>query len=1148
MTAAASRPPSVERLLAAVRRTAGPREHDALVAAARDEIGAERSLLAGGAAARSLDALAGAVLARLAGFEAGLPRIVNATGVLLHTNLGRAAWPEPAIRAAMAAARDPLFLELEPDSGRRGRRFRLAEDHLVALTGGADALVTNNCAAALVLAVGLAGRRGVLVSRGELVEIGGGVRIPEIVRRAGARLIEVGTTNRTRVTDFEEPLLAGRAGLVLRVHRSNFAMTGFVESPDPAVLAALAREHGAIVVDDLGSGALLDTARFGLPHEPTPAERLAAGADLVTFSGDKLVGGPQAGLVVGRADLVARLRRDPLARAMRPDKATLAAVAATLGLYRAGRARVEIPVWRQLAATPEALVARADALAARLGASAIRTEATVGGGCLPGATLPSAGVAIEGVRPDLLARALRAGDPGVLGRVENGRLVLDLRTVEPRDDDVLATAVEFGQGHGRGRHGPEHAPGPPMSIVVGTAGHIDHGKTTLLRALTGIDADRLPEERRRGMTIEVGYAHLALPDGDVIDFVDVPGHDRLVGNMLVGAGEIDAVLVVVAADDGPRAQTLEHLELLDALGLRHAVAAVTKVDAADLRRVADIAGEVAALLERTAFAGAPVIGVSGVTGEGLAPLRHALAALAARVRADGGRGDGGRAGGDAPADGGSTADEPAEGAPPARRHRRMALDRVFTVRGRGTVVTGTLRGGPLERGAILRLEPGGAAARARELQVRGAGVAQASPGRVAMNLAGIERAAVRRGDVLTDDPGVVATDRLLVALRPPAALLTRLARATGTPIHAGSVFQMHSGTGQVDAVVRRGRRDVDDLPGGERTALLRLAAPIAAAAGDRFVLRNAAVGETIAGGRILDPRPPTGAAWRRATPAGIRALATATTPAAAAAALVGLHGAQRTGAPGTDPSLPPGAAGVIAGPLLLAPSVAAAVDEEILDALDLSPTVPLAGLRTRAGRVIRRQASVDPADASAAAGARIEALVLAGRAARAGEVLRRPGSSPAVDIATAAAMDRLEAALDRPDPPGLAESARRTGCPPAGIRALDVAGRIVRAGDDLAWSSAAFDRLAAVAVGLATPGPLTPAALRDATGTSRRYVVALLEELGRRGILARTAAGHMRGPRAGAETPPGSPRHAAPPALAGSPAPEAAPPDTPAAR
>ena len=595
------------------------------------------------------------------------------------------------------------------------------------------------------------------------------------------------------------------------------------------------------------------------------------------------------------------------------------------------------------------------------------------------------------------------------------------------------------------------------------------------------------------MTIEVGYAHLALPDGDVIDFVDVPGHDRLVGNMLVGAGEIDAVLVVVAADDGPKAQTLEHLELLDALGLRQAIAAVTKVDAVDLRRVADIAGEVAALLERTAFAGAPVIGVSASPGRGWRrsasrwrPWLHASGRTAA------GATEAGRAGMRLGMTGQPRTNS-GKGEPPGRGHRRMALDRVFTVRGRGTVVTGTLRGGPLERGAILRLEPGGATARAREVQVRGAGVALASPGRVAMNVAGIERAAVRRGDVLTDDPGVVASDRLLVALRPPAALLPRLARATGSPIHAGSVFQMHGGTGQVDAVVRRGRRDVDDLPGGERTALLRLAAPIAAAAGDRFVLRNAAVGETIAGGRILDPRPPTGAAWRRATPAGIRALATATTPAAAAAALVGLHGAQRTGAPGTDPSLPPGAAGLIAGPLLLAPAVAAAVDQEILDALDLSPTLPLAGLRTRAGRVIRRQASVDPADASAAAGARIEALVLAGRAARAGEVLHRPGSSPAVDIATAAAMDRLEAALDRPDPPGwpsrhAAPAVRRRASARSKVPAGSSAPATISPGRARRSTASA-----AVAVGLATPGALTPAALRDATLTSRRYVVALLE-------------------------------------------------------
>jgi L-seryl-tRNA(Ser) seleniumtransferase len=281
------------------------------------------------------------------------------------------------------------------------------------------------------------------VSRGELVEIGGGVRIPEIVRRAGARLVEVGTTNRTRVDDYEAPLREGRAAMILRVHPSNFAMAGFVEAPDPAALAALAHDHGALVVDDLGSGALLATEAFGLAHEPTPKERLEAGADLVTFSGDKLVGGPQAGLIVGRADLVARLRKDPLARAMRPDKATLAAVAATLGLYRAGLATTEIPVWRMIAAPPEALRARAQALAAQLpGCDVVSLRSTVGGGSLPGETLPSFGIALAARSADRLLVALRAGEPPVVGRIEDGRVVLDLRTVDRSSDATLAAAVQ----------------------------------------------------------------------------------------------------------------------------------------------------------------------------------------------------------------------------------------------------------------------------------------------------------------------------------------------------------------------------------------------------------------------------------------------------------------------------------------------------------------------------------------------------------------------------------------------------------------------------------------------------------------------------------------------------------------------------------
>ena len=449
------RPPSVDAVLVASRaRLAGDREPDALRDAARAVVDEERRRLTSGdagasaASARSAEDLAAAVVDRLDGYADGSAtrptRAINATGVIVHTNLGRAPWPEAAIQAAETAARDYLLLEIDRMTGRRGARMRLAEDHLIALTGGEDALVTNNNAAALGLAVALAGRgRGVAVSRGELVEIGGGVRIPDIVRRAGARLIEVGTTNRTRVADFEPPLADGSATIVLRVHPSNFRQEGFVEAPDPAALAELAHRHGAIVVDDLGSGALLATERFGLAHEPTPRERLAAGADVVTFSGDKLVGGPQAGLVVGRADLVARMRRDPLARAMRPDKVTLAAVAATLGLYRAGLAEAAIPIWRMIGRPVDELRKRATAIAEGVGplASVLEVRSTVGGGSLPGETIPSAAVALRSDSPDRLLAALRRGDPAVNGRIEGGSAVFDLRTVEPADDDALLAAL-----------------------------------------------------------------------------------------------------------------------------------------------------------------------------------------------------------------------------------------------------------------------------------------------------------------------------------------------------------------------------------------------------------------------------------------------------------------------------------------------------------------------------------------------------------------------------------------------------------------------------------------------------------------------------------------------------------------------------------
>jgi len=445
------RPPGVETVLALVRPRTGPDlDPAAILTATRETIDDERQRLTDGHEARSAERLADEVLGRLGAWAGappdGLVPVINATGVLVHTNLGRTAWPRKAIEAAARAAAEPILLELDRESGKRGARFRAAEENLVALTGAEDALVTNNNAAALALAVGLARRRGVLVSRGELVEIGGGVRIPEIVRRAGARLIEVGTTNRTRAADFEEPLAEGRAAMVLRVHRSNFRQEGFVESPDDATLAGLARRHGVPLVDDLGSGALLDTSQFGLAHEPTPRERLEAGADLVTFSGDKLVGGPQAGLVAGRADLIARLRRDPLARAMRPDKVTLAAVAATLAIYRAGRAALDVPVWRSIATDVASLRIRAGPLVddlKDLRIDIVETRATVGGGALPGETLPSIALRLTSSSAARLARRLRLGRPSVVARIEDGAVLLDLRSVAESSDEALARAVRL---------------------------------------------------------------------------------------------------------------------------------------------------------------------------------------------------------------------------------------------------------------------------------------------------------------------------------------------------------------------------------------------------------------------------------------------------------------------------------------------------------------------------------------------------------------------------------------------------------------------------------------------------------------------------------------------------------------------------------
>jgi len=402
----------------------------------------------------SPEAWAGLVRTHLDALQApSLQGVINATGVVLHTNLGRAPLASEARDAMAQVALGYSNLEFDLESGTRGSRYDHCVDLLTELTGAEDALVVNNCAAALVLALSTVARgRGVTVSRGELVEIGGGFRIPEMLDRAGSRLVEVGATNRTRVGDYRSAVDDhGDVAALLKVHRSNFRITGFTEEATISELGELGAETDLPVIFDLGSGLLVDPATLGLPEEPTPRQALAEGADLVVVSGDKLLGGPQAGLVVGSARLVERMRSNPLCRAFRVDKVTLAGLEATLRLYRdPDEARKRIPTLRMIAASAEALRGRAQALSDRLAAEGVGSEVVdgrslVGGGTFPGVELPSAHLRLlppeGGESPGRLAQRLRSRTLPVVARLEDDGLLFDLRTVDPAQEEALVEAI-----------------------------------------------------------------------------------------------------------------------------------------------------------------------------------------------------------------------------------------------------------------------------------------------------------------------------------------------------------------------------------------------------------------------------------------------------------------------------------------------------------------------------------------------------------------------------------------------------------------------------------------------------------------------------------------------------------------------------------
>jgi L-seryl-tRNA(Ser) seleniumtransferase len=444
--------PSVDRLLADSRVDALTAEYGTptVTDLARQHLDDLRQAIAAGRPCPSFDEIASSLVERASSTLAlSLRPVINATGVIIHTNLGRAPLSDDALAAMAAVGRDYSNLEFDLEQGERGSRFVHLETLLCRLTGAEAAIAVNNNASALLLALSaLTQGREVIISRGQLVEIGGGFRIPDVMRQSGARLVEAGTTNRTYVHDYEEAIGEETAAL-MRVHTSNFRLTGFTHSVPLAELAALARERSLLLFDDLGSGCLLDTRPFGLPAEPTPQESLAGGADLVFFSGDKLLGGPQAGIVVGRQDPVSILRGHPMARAVRLDKTSIAGLAATLLHYLRGEAVTRVPVWRMIATPLAELERRAHRWAracrqAGLPSRVVEGRSMVGGGSLPEESLPTSLLALgsEGsLDVEALARRLREGDPPVVARIERDTLLLDPRTVDPRQDRVLLKAL-----------------------------------------------------------------------------------------------------------------------------------------------------------------------------------------------------------------------------------------------------------------------------------------------------------------------------------------------------------------------------------------------------------------------------------------------------------------------------------------------------------------------------------------------------------------------------------------------------------------------------------------------------------------------------------------------------------------------------------
>lgn len=640
--------------------------------------------------------------------------------------------------------------------------------------------------------------------------------------------------------------------------------------------------------------------------------------------------------------------------------------------------------------------------------------------------------------------------------------------------------------------------------VVGTVGHIDHGKTALLHALTGIDADRLPEERRRGMTIDVGYAHMDTDDGASIDFVDLPGHHDLTGNLLVGVGEIDAAMLVIAADEGAQAQTFEHLDILDAYGITEGVAVVTKLDLVDEDRRRDAMATAEQLLEASALRGALLIGVSSRTGEGIGALRQALSVVDGRVR------------------------RRCESMFRSGGSARLAVDRVFRSRGRGLVVTGTLRGSVLSKGHVVRVEPGGGSARIREIQVHEHTRASVqSGGRVALNLASTDGVEPRRGSIIVRGPAVAASRRLLIAGR---------LVAPRTPAGERQVV-VHIGTDRVTGALHWLRPAVEPGPAGRDPglAIITLGHSVAAAPGDRLVIRIPSPPQLYVAGFVIDPTPPAMATRvLRARFSG--PIPSADDAPSVMAALLGYRRAMSltefesaTAALNLDGDVTEAVTdATVIGPIIACRDAAAELDEAVRKPANRSGGTrsdaleSLEATRARVGRILRRYGGLSGDLIRRVSAAFVDRLLDDGRLQSVGDLVldvERDG-----DMATQLnqAESTLLRSLATAHPPGLSRAAESAGLPMAAIPRLVSAGRMVRLAPDTAYASDTYTKLVEVAVEMARSGRLSAAAFRDTVGTSRRNAVVLLDAMSQAGVIRREGTGHVLGPRA-----PGGDSHSA---------------------